>query len=130
MPTCGLSPTSLAISGTATQTSTLTVNTTAATSAANRMPRLLWPATGGTALALMLFFLAPRQRRGWLAILALVAIVAGVSACGGGGSGSGGGGGGGGGGNSGTSTGTYTITVTGTSGTEIVTLDTVTLTVQ
>jgi hypothetical protein len=132
LPTCSLNPASLAISGTGTQTSTLTVNTTAPSKAENRMERLFWPATGGAALALMLFFLTPRRRRGWLAIFALVAIFAGVSACGGGGSGSGGGGGNGGGGsgNSGTTLGSYTITVTGASGGQTVTLDTVALTVQ
>ena len=67
MPTCVLSPTSVTISGTAAQTSTLTVVTTAATTSENRMQKLLWPTTGGTAVALTLFFItaevAPRLAR-------------------------------------------------------------------
>ena len=124
--TCTLSPSSLTLSGNTAQTSTLTVRTTARTSAANRRERLFWPA-GGTALALLLFFTVPR-RRIWLAILGLLVLMvsAGITACGGGGSLSGGGVGG----NSGTTPGTYTVTVTGTSGTISPTVGTVTLTVQ
>jgi uncharacterized repeat protein (TIGR03803 family) len=40
-PTCGLNPTSVTISGTAAQTSTVTVNTTAASSAKNEIKQLL-----------------------------------------------------------------------------------------
>jgi subtilase family serine protease len=128
MPTCTLSPTSVDISGSAASTSTLTAHTTAATSAENRMQKLIWPTTGGTALALLMFFITPRRRRSWLAMVALAVMFAamGLTACGGGG------GGGGGGGNSGTTAGTYTITVTGSanSGAETNKISTVTLTVN
>jgi hypothetical protein len=43
MPTCSLNPTSVTISGAAAQTSTLTVNTTAASSAGNQKRSLFWP---------------------------------------------------------------------------------------
>ena len=131
-PTCSLSPASVTLSGTAAQTSTLTVNTTAATTSQNQMQKLFLPTTGGTALALMLFFITPRRRRSWLAMVALLVLfaAAGLSACGGGGGV--GGGGGGGGGNSGTTTGTYTVTVSGTatSPAETAVISTVTLTVN
>jgi Chitobiase/beta-hexosaminidase C-terminal domain len=128
VPTCSLNPTFVTISGAGAQTSTLTVTTTAASSATNEIKRLFWPSVGGTALALLAFFLVPR-RRNWLAMLGLFALFVSVSAIGCGG-GSGGGGGGGGGGNSGTTAGTYTITVTGTYGTISATVGTVTLMVQ
>lgn len=72
--TCSLSPDSVTISGPQAQTVTMTVNTTGTTSAENRMKRLLWPATGGTALALLLFFRVPRRRKNWLALLALLVL--------------------------------------------------------
>jgi hypothetical protein len=116
--TCALSSSSVALSGTASQNATLTITTTAATSL-NAPLKLFWPATGGTVLAALLFFLVPRRRRNWPLMVALLAIfVAGavVGCGGGGGSGSGGGGGGGGGSSSpGTTAGTYAVTVTGTS---------------
>jgi hypothetical protein len=128
--TCSLATNSVTVNGTTTATDVLTVNTTAATSAENRMKKLLWPSTGGMALALLLFFRVPR-RRNWLAMLGLLVLFCcfGTMGCGGGGSSSGGGGGGGG-GNSGTTAGTYTVTVTGTAGTTSVTLATIGLTVQ
>ncbi|MGD0098604.1 MAG: Ig-like domain repeat protein [Terracidiphilus sp.] len=130
-PTCTLTPSSLTLSGTTAQSSTLTVYSTAASSAANRTPDLFWPRTGGVALAFAFLLITPRQRRNWLAVLALLAVVAsiGVFGCGGGGS-SGSGGGGGGGGNTGTTPGAYTVTVTGTSGATTVTIAAVSLTVQ
>jgi sugar lactone lactonase YvrE len=125
MPTCSLNPTSVSISGTTAQTSTLTATTTPASSAVNQMKKLLWPSAGGTALALALLFAFPR-RRSWLAMVGLLVlfIFAGTMGCGGGG------GGGGGGGNTGTTPGTYTITVSGTSGAISATVGTITLTVQ
>jgi hypothetical protein len=102
-----------AITGSAAVTATLTVNTTAATTALNQTKKLFWPSAGGAALALVLFFGIPKRRRNWLAMLGLLVFfvtVAGMGCGGGGGSG-------GGGGNSGTTAGTYTVTVTGTSGT-------------
>jgi hypothetical protein len=129
MPTCSLSPTSVTISGTAAQTSTLTAGTTATTSSENRLHKLFWPTTSGVSLALMLFLILPRRRRSWLAMVAVLVLfaVAGLTAC----SGSGGGGGGGG-GNSGTTVGTYTITVTGSanSGAGTATISTIALTVN
>jgi hypothetical protein len=114
------------ISGTTSQQSTLAVNTTASTTAENRIKKLFWPSAGGTALALVLLFGIPRQRRDWPAVLGLLVLFASIGAVGcGGGSGSGGGGG-----NSGTTAGTYTISVTGTSGSMVVTLSTITLTVE
>jgi hypothetical protein len=109
--TCSLSPASVTLSGGTPQTSTLTVTTTAASTAENRMQRLLWPSAGGTALGLVLLIRIPRRRRHWFAVLGLLTLFTLVSAIGCGGGGSGGGGGGA---NSGTSVGTYTVTVTGT----------------
>jgi hypothetical protein len=126
--TCSLAPNSVTVNSTATPTVVLTMNTTAATSAASPMKKLLWPSTGGMTLAFILLFRLPRRRRNWLAIVGALAVVCvfGAIGCGG----SSGGGGGGGGGNSGTSAGAYTVTVTGTSGTQSVTLATINLTVQ
>jgi hypothetical protein len=129
MPTCSLNPTSLTISGATAQTSTLTVTTTAVSSATNEMKKLLWPSAGGTALAFLLFFVAPKRRPGWSTLFGLLALVGviGMAGCSDGGSS---GGGGGTGGNPGTTAGTYTISVTGTSGTTSSTVGSVTLTVQ
>lgn len=130
-PTCSLNPTSLAISGTAAATSTLSVATTAPSSAKNNLRRLFGPSAGGASLALLLLFTVPARRRKWLSMLGLFVICAlvGVTGCGGGGNG-GISGGGGSGGNPGTTLGTYTITVTGTSGSVSATVGTITLTVQ
>jgi subtilase family serine protease len=126
--TCNLSPTSLTnFTGTTPQTSTLTIGTTAATSALNRTRKLFWPTAGGAALACALLVCIPARRRSWRAMLGMIALLfilaGGVAAC------SSGGGGGGGGGNPGTTAGAYTITVTGTSG-SIAETGTVALTVQ
>ena len=122
----------VSITGVNPGTATLTINTTAATSAAlvqPKRPGIPWYAAGGATLACLLLFGIPARRRSWrimLGMLALfIAIAGGVSACGG----KGGGGGGGGGGNSGTTSGAYTITVTATSGATTAT-GTVALTVQ
>jgi hypothetical protein len=125
MPSCSLSPSSVTLSSTTPQTSTLTVNTTTASSAENQMKKLFWPSTGGTALALILLFCVPRRQRNWLAMLGLLVLFVSIGAVG-----CGGGGGGGGGGNVGTTPGTYTVTVAGTSGNITGTVGTVTLTVQ
>jgi hypothetical protein len=123
--TCSLAPSSVTISGSTAQNSTLTINTTAATSSTNKIRRQFWPAAGGPALAVVLFFGVPRRRRSWLAMLGLLVLFVFIGAVG-----CGGGGGGGGGGNAGTTPGTYTVTVTGTSGSLTVTLGTATLVVQ
>ena len=133
---CGLSSTSVTLSGTTQQTSTLTITTTAAT-AYNKPLDLFWPSTAGTALAVLLFIGVPRRRPNWLAMMVLLIVVISsvVIGCGGGGSsssgGSGGGGSGGGGGttSTGTTPGQYTVMVTGTSGSTSHTT-TVTLTVN
>ena len=130
MPTCSLNPTSVTISGAAAETSTLTVNTTAASSAENQERRLFWPSASGATFALVLLFVRPRKRKDCVAIigLLLVFVSTGLIACGGGTNGSGGGGGGG--GNTGTTPGAYTITVTGISGSVSAKVGTVALTVQ
>lgn len=122
---CTLSPASVTITGTGAQTSTLTISTTASTSAKNQLKRLLWP-SAGTALALMIG--VPRRRRAWLTMLSalVLSIAVGAIGCGGGSNG----GSGGGGGNAGTTPGTYTVTVTGTSGSVTGTVGTITLTVE
>jgi hypothetical protein len=126
--TCSLSPASVAISGVA-QTSTLTVNTTAATSSALTYPKLPgapWYAAGGATLACLLLFGIPAQRRSWRATIGMLAlfvmISGGVIACGGSSTPTPPS-------NPGTTAGTYTVTVTGTSGVTTAT-GTVTLTVQ
>jgi hypothetical protein len=128
--TCSI-PASVTISGSTAQTTTLTVNTTAASSALNQTRKLFGPLTGSAALACILLCGIPARRWKWQSILGMVAllffITEGVLACGGGGSG--GGGGGGGGGNPGTTPGTYTITIDGNSG-SITGTGTATLTVQ
>jgi hypothetical protein len=107
-PTCSLSPVSLTISGTTAQTSTLTVHTTS-TSAQKRPGPLFWPSAGGSVLALLLLFRAPRRWRNWMATLGLLAVFValGASGCISTNSNSSSGG---------TPAGTYTVTVTGTSG--------------
>jgi hypothetical protein len=139
--TCSLTPSSVNISGTTAATPTLTITTTAASTAKNSTKTVFWPSAGGTALALVLLFGVPR-RRGWLAMLTLLALfasmgmVGGAVGCGGGGGGQSGGGGGGGGGgaggtgNPGTTAGTYTVSVTGTSGALTGIVGTVSLVVQ
>jgi len=128
-PRCTLNPTSVTISGITAQTSMLTVTTTATSNAANGTRKLFWPSAGGTALALVLFFVFPKRRRDWLALVGLLALVASIGAIGCGSSGSSSGNSGGG-GTSGTAPGTYTITVTGTSGTINAIVGTITLTVH
>jgi hypothetical protein len=127
MPTCSLNPTSVTISGAAAQTSTLTVNTTAASSAENQKRSLYWSSASGATFALVLLFMGPRKRKDRIALLGflLLFVCTGLIACGGGSSG-----GGGGGGNNGTTPGAYTVTVTGTSGSVSATVGAVALTVQ
>lgn len=121
-PTCTVSPNSIPLGGTNGNSATATVSiTTTAASAQMRKPAIGgWMAGGGTALALLVFFGIPAQRRRWRNLLGIVALLiafGGFSACGGGGGGGGGNGGGGSGGgssNPGTAAGSYTFTVTGT----------------
>ena len=105
-------------------TATLTISTTAATSAAvpAQNPGRLWCLTGGTALACFLLCGLSAVRRKWQArfgaLVLAMAFLGGISACNSDttNGGSGGSGGGTGTGSPGTTAGTYTITVTGTSG--------------
>ena len=107
------------ITGTKSGTATLTIVTTAATSAdliRAKRPASRLVAASGAAVACILFLCIPFRRRRWPTLVGLafllIAVGSGLIACGGGGGGSGGSGGG----NSGTTSGNYTITVTGTSG--------------
>ncbi|MBV8673998.1 MAG: chitobiase/beta-hexosaminidase C-terminal domain-containing protein [Acidobacteriaceae bacterium] len=116
-PTCSTTQPG-AVSGTQSVTGTVTVNTTAATTASNKQLRQIFTVGGGSALAALAFFWLPIRRRKWqtmLALVILVGIAAATIGCGGGAtslssppSGSG---------NSGTTAGNYTVTITGTSGT-------------
>lgn len=118
-PTLSFGSTSPAsITGASAGIATLTISTTAATSAALVHAKpfgVPWFAAGGAAFACVLLLGVPAQRRRWRSMLAMVALLAtlasGALACGGGGSGTIGTG------NPGTTAGTYTVTVTGISGT-------------
>jgi hypothetical protein len=119
------------ITGISAGTAALTISTTAPSSASLVLPKhsgVPWYASGGAALACLLFFGIPARRRNWRTILGmlafLVALTGGVLACGGKGSG-----GGGGTSNPGTTAGTYTVTVTGVSG-SLTQTTTVTVTVN
>ena len=114
--TCGLSQSSVTLSGTTAQTVTVTVSTTATTTSMNQTRKLFWPSAGGAVLALVFLFGIPKRRRNWLAMVGLLALVVSIA-------GMGCGGGGGGSNNNttpvttpGTTAGTYTVTVTGVSG--------------
>lgn len=120
-PTLSFGTTSpVTISGTGSQIATLTINTTAPSSAfvaPQVRPGAHWH-TGTIAFASVLLLGIGAIRRRWRSALAmiflLVVLAGGAISCGGSG---GSGGGGGGNGNSGTTAGAYTITVTATSGT-------------
>jgi len=119
LPTFSFGATSpVSITDSNAKTATMTVSTTAATSAAMHRPARPGAGLlgGGSVLACVLLF-GFSERRKWrqtmLGMLVLLALLGGgVVSCGGGG----GGGGGGGNGNPGTTPGSYTVTVTGTSG--------------
>jgi hypothetical protein len=137
-PTLSFGTTSpVAINGSAAGTATLTISTTAATSASFRYPEgdperplgSFWHAAGGTTLAFVFLFGIPKWRRKWRTTIGLVmlvmAVTGGMAGCTGGGMATGGGGSG----DPGTTAGSYTVTVTGTSGATTAT-NTITLTVQ
>lgn len=114
LPTCSI--TSLVtITGPAAATATLTVLTTAPSTASLKLPRGgSFLAKGGSIFALLVFLGIPARRRGWRGLLAMgiVAILASaVIACGGGGGSGGGSGGGTSHTNPGTTPGTYTFTI-------------------
>ncbi len=115
VPTCSAANATVTLSsGTTSGTATVTVSTTAATASMAKPKIGGWSeAGGGAVLALLMFFGIPARRRSWramLGVMALIALLGSLSACGGGGGGTGGG--------StktpGTTPGTYTFTVTGT----------------
>jgi trimeric autotransporter adhesin len=88
LPTCSLNPATLMVAAGANKTTTLSVNTTAASA------NLVWPldelrriGEGGLALAGLLMFGTSLRRRRWLSMLALVAIVVSVAGIGCGGNG-------------------------------------------
>jgi sugar lactone lactonase YvrE len=117
LPTLSFGATSpVSITGAASGVATLTISTTAASSAANRKRPALWLSGSGMTLAVAIFILVPGDRRKWRTLIASVVVLlvlSNLSACGGGG---GNGGGGGGGSISGTTSGNYVITVVATSG--------------
>jgi hypothetical protein len=129
-PTLSFGSTSqVSISGASSGIATLTITTTAPTSAALVHPKSMgkpWWTAGGLTLAGLLFFGIPTGKQRWRKILGIItlffAVVGGALGCGGGGMG-------GGGGNPGTTPGTYVITITGTSG-NMTQTGTVALTVQ
>jgi hypothetical protein len=116
-PTFGFGATSpVSITGASNGTGTLTVATTAPTTASLVRPKLRetpWYAAGGATLACLIFFGIPAHRRRWRSMLGTFMLLAflavGFVSCGGGNSSSN---------NSipGTTAGNYTVTVTGTSG--------------
>jgi hypothetical protein len=131
LPTCTMNPTRLAIATGGTGTSTLTVKTTAASTAFLRKPSIGNPwriAGGGTVLALLLTCGISSWRRRWISMLALLAVFTVVAAigCGGGSSSTGSTG------SPGTTAGNYVFTVTGTdsSNSSITATTTVAVTVQ
>ncbi len=135
LPTCVLNPTSVTIASGGSGTSTLTVNTTAASTTAQARPtdQHLWKLGGGGAvLAALLFFGIPFRRRGWTSMLALLFLVAAAGAIGCGGGGGTSGGGGGGSSTPATTAGNYSFTVAATDSvnSKITTSTTVTITVQ
>jgi hypothetical protein len=103
-------------STTTTGAATVTVTTMAATTGALRLPGKGkgLAGAGSAVLAILVLFGIPARRRAWramLGVLALMAALGSLAACGGGGGSSGSGSGGS--GNAGTTAGTYTFTVTG-----------------
>jgi hypothetical protein len=132
LPTLSFGATSpVSITGDSAVTATLTITTTAPTSAAlghPARPGVRWYSASGTGLAFGLVFglgIIPARRRSWrtrlgMMLVFLVVLIAGLLACGGGNRVTG---------NPGTTPGAYTVTVTGTSGSAVATSPIVTITV-
>jgi hypothetical protein len=110
-PKCFLDKGPVTLSGSNPQTITVTINTYTGSAAANSRPRsIFWPATGGTALGLLIVIGVPRRRRA-LMLLCLVAIfvLVGTTGCSHFQKGAVAG-------TPGTPPGPYTVTITGTAG--------------
>jgi hypothetical protein len=136
LPTCSLKPASITFQDGGSNTVTVTMDTTGASSNApnnallRSYPQRLWPLGDGGALVagVVLLGLPGRRRRTlWMLALLVAAVAMGASGCGGGGSA-----GGGGGGTSGTTPGNYVFTVSGmaTDSSQTSVSSTVTITVQ
>jgi hypothetical protein len=135
LPSCAISPTTVALtSSTTSGTATATITTTAATSGALASPKLpgksreIFGAAGGALLAFVVFLGIPARRRSWrsmLGVLVLMTLLGSLTACGGGGSSSSNKGTG----TTGTTAGTYTFTVTGTGNDSVTTTETTTFAV-
>jgi subtilase family serine protease len=138
LPSCSISPATVALtSTTASGTATATINTTAATSGELVYPKLpgkgrgLFGAASGALLAFVVFLGIPARRRSWrsmLGVLVLMTMLGSLTACGGGGSSSSNNNTGTT-GTSGTTAGTYTFTVTGTGSDSATTTETATFSV-
>ncbi|HUB52772.1 MAG TPA: hypothetical protein VL986_11515 [Terracidiphilus sp.] len=124
-PQCSLNPTTLTVSGSAAQVSTLMATTTAPVTASNGVWRRTGNLAGGAVLAFLVMLVLPTRRRAWPLLIGLVAAggLIGSIGCSGGGGNRGGG-------SPGTTPGTYTVTVTGTSGSLSATVATITLIVE
>jgi uncharacterized membrane protein len=89
LPTCSVSPATVPLTSSGTGTTTLKVNTTAASTASLMRPARLkfWATGGGSVLAFVLMFGVPSRRRRWVSMLVLlwVIVAAGAFGCGGGG---------------------------------------------
>jgi hypothetical protein len=123
-PTCSLAQPSVAVTGSAAVTDTLTVQTVTSSSSLHISPGpsdRTWYAAGGAALAGLLLIGLPGRRRAWQRMLSLMLLVVATGIMGCGSSSSSGGGS--------TPAGTYTVTVTATSGSAKQT-STITVTVQ
>jgi len=113
-PTCSI-PASVSISGTASQTTTVTITTSAPTTAALKLPSSVFGKLGGgLALASLLFFVVPNRRKRALSVICLAVLLLLLLPTSGCGTKTVAGGGGG--GSTGTTAGTYAYTVTGISG--------------
>jgi hypothetical protein len=131
LPTCSLNPASITLTSGGSGTTTVAIDTTAASGTALARPHRqnLWGlGESGALLAVVFVFCVPSRRRRWTSMLALVLVIAavGIIGCGGGG-----------GQTTGpttpaTTAGNYTFTVTGTdsANSKITVSTTVTVTVQ
>ena len=118
LPGCSLSPTSVNITGAGSQTSVLSVSTTARTSGVLVRPSRLSPF--GVVLAIVLLLGIPAKRRAWARLLGVLVLLVWMAVPGCGGSVNSGGGGG----STGTTAGTYSVKVTGTDSTGKITAQT------